>query len=75
MWFIIDRACGSYHAMEGGTGGEALEDFTGGVTQIVTSADYGYKNDETQQKNFFKIALQAYQSGSLMCTGIPVRHI
>ena len=75
MSSVVPRACGSYNAMEGGTGGEALEDFTGGVTEVVASSDYGYQDDEVRQKNFFKVVLRAHQTGSLMCTGIPVRHL
>ena len=58
--------------MEGGTGGEALEDFTGGVSEVVSASVYGYQDTEGKQNSFFRMVLHAYQSGSLMVTGIPV---
>ncbi|KAK2182308.1 hypothetical protein NP493_360g02025 [Ridgeia piscesae] len=67
------KACGSYQAMEGGTGGEALEDFTGGVSEVVSASVYGYQDTEGKQNSFFRMVLHAYQSGSLMVTGIPVK--
>ena len=61
--------------MEGGTGGEALEDFTGGVSEVVSASAYGYQETEGKRNSFFKVVLQAYQTGSLMVTGIPVSDV
>ncbi|XP_063079894.1 calpain-3-like [Engraulis encrasicolus] len=53
---------GSYEALRGGNTLEAMEDFTGGVTEYFLVREH--------QKELFQIMKKAMQRGSLMCCGI-----
>lgn len=59
------KLCGSYEALKGGQTSEAMEDFTGGVTEVF----------ETSKKpaNFFKLLSKAQDRQSLMCCSVEAK--
>ena len=63
---FVDRLKGSYHNLNGGSSSEAMEDFTGGVTEMF---------DLTQNppSNLFKIISKAIKRESMMGCSIDVR--
>lgn len=60
------RIHGSYEALKGGSTCEAMEDFTGGVSEM-------YELNEAPP-NLFTIMLKAFQRNSLMGCSIEVRN-
>lgn len=59
------RLCGSYEALKGGQTSEAMEDFTGGVTETFNMAK--------APPNFFKLLTKAQDRQSLMCCSIEAK--
>lgn len=62
----MSRLHGSYEALKGGNTTEAMEDFTGGVTEF-------YEMKEVP-KELYKIMKKALERGSLMGCSIDVRY-
>lgn len=62
--FLFPRLHGSYEALKGGNTTEAMEDFTGGVTEFYEIKD--------APKDIYKIMKHAIDRGSLMASSIDV---
>ena len=63
-WSVFSRLHGSYDALKGGNTCEAMEDFTGGITE---------RYDIQKMPNLFQVMLKATERKSLMCCSIEVR--
>lgn len=65
LFLIFLRLCGTYEALKGGQTSEAMEDFTGGVTETFVLAK--------QNESFFKVMVKAEERQSLMCCSIDAK--
>lgn len=63
------KVFGSYDALTGGSSGEALEDFTGGLLQYVELSEL----DEVKRKNLFETLVDYQARCSLMGCSIPIQ--
>lgn len=64
VFILSSRLHGSYEALKGGNTTEAMEDFTGGVTEFFEIKD--------APKDMYKIMKKAIERGSLMGCSIDV---
>ena len=66
------RLFGCYEALDGGDLAEALEDFTGGVSESCNLIEEKKVNDETHREQFYESLIRAAENNAMMCAAIPV---
>ncbi len=66
------RLHGNYEVLDGGNLGDALVDFTSGVSQYISLKDDYRNDDEDKKKALFKMMTAEIEDHSLMCCAISV---
>jgi calpain-5 len=68
----VYRLFGCYECLDGGDLGEALEDFTGGVSEQMNMADIGVVDNAEEMNKFFDRLKKEVERKSLLAASIPV---
>jgi calpain-5 len=63
---------GCYEALDGGDLGEALEDFTGGVSEQIDLVKMGVADNPEERAALYKKLSKEIERNSLMAASIPV---
>uniref|UniRef100_A0A670ZDZ2 Calpain 5 n=1 Tax=Pseudonaja textilis TaxID=8673 RepID=A0A670ZDZ2_PSETE len=64
------RISGCYEALDGGNTGDALVDFTGGVSEPIDLVEGGYASDEAKRNLLFERVLKVHNRGGLISCSI-----
>ena len=75
LWITgyFSRLFGCYEALDGGDLGEALEDFTGGVSEQIDLVKLGVADNTEERAILYKKLGKEMERNSLMAASIPVR--
>jgi calpain-5 len=68
----LNRLFGCYESLNGGELAEALEDFTGGVSESCHLIDEKRITDARKRNEFFEKLVHAAKNNAIMCAAIPV---
>ncbi|XP_015680962.1 calpain-5, partial [Protobothrops mucrosquamatus] len=66
------KLSGCYEALDGGNTGDALVDFTGGVSEPIDLVEGGYASDEDKRNLLFERVLKVHNRGGLISCSIKV---
>lgn len=69
----LGRLYGSYESLDGGELAEALEDFTGGVSEPLNLVDLKVGIEEEARNDLYKVMRKAMDNHAMMAAAIPVR--
>ncbi|XP_070605591.1 calpain-5 isoform X2 [Erythrolamprus reginae] len=64
------KLSGCYEALDGGNTGDALVDFTGGVSEPIDLVEGGYARDEAKRNLLFERVLKVHNRGGLISCSI-----
>ncbi|KAL7983058.1 hypothetical protein Chor_010400, partial [Crotalus horridus] len=64
------KLSGCYEALDGGNTGDALVDFTGGVSEPIDLVEGGYSSDEDKRNLLFERVLKVHNRGGLISCSI-----
>ena len=68
----LHRLFGCYEALDGGDLGEALEDFTGGVSESISLVELGVADKPEERATLFARLQKEVERKSLLAASIPV---
>lgn len=66
------RLCGCYEALDGGNTGDALVDFTGGVSEPMDLLEGKFNQEEEARHQLFERVLKVHNRGGLISCSIKV---
>ena len=72
---LVFRVNGTYEALDGGNLSDALLDFSGGISEVISLKDGNYTTDEEKRTELYKRLLKHKENHALMCCAVEVRTI
>ena len=72
VFILLYRVFGCYEVLDGGELSEALEDFTGGVSEPIDIVADNYATDQDKRDELFKTMKKEAENHALLAAAIPV---
>lgn len=70
----VFRLAGCYESLEGGNTGDAVVDFSGAVSEVVSLEEGAFYKDQKKLHQLFEDLLKVYDCGGIISCSIKVRH-